>query len=141
MSANANRAYRETTIRTAGQGKIICMLYDEAIRQTGMAIELLEAKTKQLDKVNNAITKAQDIVTELMVSLDMERGGEIATNLMNVYLFFHNALGEGNIKKDAAPVRNVRNMMASLREAWEQVARDTKAAESQPAIRGVDIAG
>lgn len=141
MSGQANRAYRETTIRTAGQGKIICMLYEEAIRQVDIAAELIGSGTKQLDKVNASVTKAQDIITELMVSLDMDAGGQIAENLMNLYLYFHSRLSEGNLKKDERPLREVRGMLASLREAWVQAARTTGVDRPNPAPRGVNIAG
>ena len=64
------------------------MLYEEAIRQIDLAKGALEEDTKQLDRVNNAIGKAQDIITELMVSLDFEKGGEVAEKLFNLYMYF-----------------------------------------------------
>jgi flagellar protein FliS len=80
-SNNSVHAYRETRVKTASQGRIIVMLYDEALRQIDEAVGLLDTGTKQLDRVNNSVVKAQDIITELMVSLDMEQGGDIARNL------------------------------------------------------------
>ncbi len=67
---NPLNAYKETTIRTASGGKLIVMLYDEALKQIDFAVEKLNQKSKQLDKVNIALLKAQDIITELMASLD-----------------------------------------------------------------------
>ncbi|MEM5947407.1 flagellar export chaperone FliS [Spirochaetia bacterium 38H-sp] len=118
---NAINAYKQTSIKTASQGKLIIMLYDGAIRNIDSAIELLEQKTRQLDKVHNAIIKAQDIVTELAASLDMEKGGELASNLLSLYLFFDEQLTDANVRKDIEPLRKVRDMLASLRGAWAQV--------------------
>ena len=82
------QAYRHTRVATAGRGRIVVMLYDELLRQIDIARSNLEAETPQYDLVNNAIVKSHDIVTELMVALDMKVGGEVAQNLFNLYSFF-----------------------------------------------------
>ena len=141
MSTRANpvSAYKETSVRTASGGKIVVMLYDEAIKQLDSAIALLGTDTKELDRVSNAILKAQDIITELMVSLDFERGGEIAPKLFVLYRFFNDQLMEANIQKDAAPLRSVRQFLDSLRDAWTQILGTTQVQGGAPT--GVNIAG
>lgn len=141
MSSRANpvSAYKETSIRTASGGKIVVMLYDEAIKQLDQAVSLLESETRQLDQVNNAILKAQDILTELMVSLDFEAGGEIAANLFRLYRYFNEQLIDGNVNKDTKPLRSVRTLMSELRSAWAQILGKTQVEGS--ASRGVNIAG
>jgi flagellar protein FliS len=137
---NPLNAYREVSVRTATQGKLIVMLYDEAVKQCDLAIALLGNKTRQLDKVHNALIKTQDIVTELMAGLDFDRGGEIARNLMSLYVFFNEKLREANLKKDAEPVVQVRAFLADLRTAWVQIAHSQ--VDELPASRpGVNIAG
>ena len=59
--------YKQTEINTANQGNLIVMLYDGAIKFLNIALENLEPKT--YDIVNNNIIKAQDIITELLLSL------------------------------------------------------------------------
>jgi flagellar protein FliS len=137
---NPLNAYREVSVRTATQGKLIVMLYDEAVKQCDLAIALLGNKTRQLDKVHNALIKTQDIVTELMAGLDFDRGGEIARNLMSLYVFFNEKLREANLKKDPEPVVQVRAFLADLRTAWVQIAHSQ--VDELPASRpGVNIAG
>jgi len=137
---NPLNAYREVSVRTATQGKLIVMLYDEAVKQMDTAIGLLDSRTKQLDKVHNALIKTQDIVTELMAGLDFDRGGEIARNLMSLYVFFNEKIREGNLKKDPEPLVQVRAFLADLRSAWIQIAHSK--VEELPASRpGVNIAG
>ncbi len=133
------QAYRQTRVKTASQGRVIVMLYDEALRQIDTAVALLDENTKELDKVNNAVLKAQDVITELMVSLDMEQGGEIAGNLFRLYLYFNDTLREANFQKDAAAMRSVRRLLADLRDAWKQI--ENTAVERQPPAGGVNIAG
>jgi flagellar protein FliS len=139
LRSNPVSAYKETSVRTASGGKIIVMLYDEAVKQIDAAISLIESKTRQLDQINNSILKAQDIVTELMVSLDLEKGGDIASKLFGLYRYFVDQLMEGNIHKDIAPLKNVRDMMAELRTSWRQIA-DTTPVQGT-ASGGLNIAG
>ena len=126
MSYNARtsqlNAYRETRVRTAGQGQMIVMLYDETIKQMDIATELLGENSLQLDRVHNAIVKAQDCITELTAGLDFEQGGELATSLYNLYRYFHRELTESNISKDPERIRQVRRLMNELRGAWNQIA-------------------
>ncbi len=136
---NPLNAYRETTVRTAGQGKLIVMLYDEALKQIDTCLAHMEDRSKHLDSVHNSIVKAQDVITELTVSLDFDRGGEIARNLFNLYMFFNRQLMEGNVRKDVKPIREVRTFLAQLREAWVRIAHTQ--VEEAPVNPGVNIAG
>ncbi|MFW5737540.1 MAG: flagellar export chaperone FliS [Spirochaetota bacterium] len=139
IRANSVSAYKETSVRTASGGKMILMLYDGAIRNIDAAIGHLESGTKQLDLVNNAVLKAQDIITELMASLDFDKGGDIAPKLFGLYRFFNEQLMEANLHKDAAPLKSVRSMMSELRSAWAQIASTTNV-EGRTS-NGVNIAG
>jgi flagellar secretion chaperone FliS len=119
--ANPVNAYREARVKTAGQGQIIVMLYDEALRQIDAAVSELE-NSRRFDLVNNSIVKTQEIVTELMASLDFDQGGQIAQSLFSLYLYFNGVLRDANMKKEAAPLKTLRPMLYELRSAWQQVA-------------------
>lgn len=135
------QAYRSTRVKTASQGKIIVMLYDEALRQIDTAVGMLTGKTRKLDDVNNAIVKAQDVVTELMVALDFDQGGEIAQNLFRLYVFFNEQLMDANMKKDAEPLKRVRPLMAELRDAWKEIENVPVPKDRPVQSQGVNIAG
>ncbi|TFG61487.1 MAG: flagellar export chaperone FliS [Spirochaetales bacterium] len=142
---NPLQAYKETSIKTASSGKLIVMLYDAAIRQLTTAVELLKENGKELDKVNNCLLRAQDIVTELMASLDFERGGEIAKNLFSLYMFFNQQLINANIRKEPEPMEQILNMLSELRGSWVTIAGKTpgelKNADAAQEGGGVNIAG
>ncbi|WP_233143000.1 flagellar export chaperone FliS [Marispirochaeta aestuarii] len=142
-SANPLNAYKETNIKTASPVKLVIMLYDEALRQIDTAIELMEQGDKRLDRVNNAIIRAQDMVTELTVSLDFEKGGDIARNLNNIYFYFNQQLLDANIRKKPEILKPVRKLMAELRNAWQQISANanTSMDENASSYRGVNIAG
>jgi len=136
---NPLNAYKETKIRTASQGQLIIMIYDETIRQIDLAVDALGGGNRRLDAVHNSIVKAQDLITELTVSLDFDRGGEIARGLFSLYMFFRQHLTEANIKKSPEMLGDVRSMLAELREAWVQISKT--GIEVEAARSGVNIAG
>ena len=137
---NPLNAYRETNIKTASQGKLIIMLYEEAVRQMEVGVKGLESETPRLDQINNSIIKAQDIITELMVSLDFDKGGEIANNLYSLYVFFNRQLMQANVQKDAEMIKPICDMMKDLKETWAQVF--LKAGMGSSGISsGINIAG
>jgi len=136
---NKLNAYRETHIKTASQGQIIIMLYDEAIRQLDKAIEMLKEGSRRFDEVNNAVIRSQDMITELMVSLDFEKGGDIAQGLFNLYMFFNQHLMEANLKKDSNMMTTVRGHLNELRGAWNQILQ--KPGSGRQSSGGINVAG
>jgi flagellar protein FliS len=144
---NQLSAYRETRVKTAGQGQLIIMLYDEAVKHLDRGLELLNLNAKgkrdpgRIEKINKAVLKAQEIITELMASLDFDQGGEIARNLFSLYSWFNQELLEANVKQDLRRITIVRNMVNELRGAWnEVVSRTSTEIVNRPAV-GVNIAG
>jgi flagellar protein FliS len=140
MKNDGLNIYKQTRIKTAGQSRLIVMLYDEAIRQIDLACQEMEKPDRKLDVINNAIVKAQDIITELTVSLDFEKGGEIAKNLFSLYMFFNQQLVNANVRKDSGLLKEIRKFMAELRAAWQTI--EGKTAGTEPGSHsGVNIAG
>lgn len=139
-------AYRETRVRTASQGTLVIMLYDGAIRHLGEAMSLFEGDPKEfpgkIEKISNHILKSQEIITELMASLDLSAGGEIAKNLLSLYAWFNEQLVQANMEKRADKINPVKTMMEDLRLAWVEVINSTAVpAEVQQAPAGINIAG
>ena len=145
-NSQALTAYQETNIKTASRGSLIIMLYDEGIKQIKCALEYMpneKINPSDLEKVHHHIVKTQDIITELMASLNMEEGCEISKNLFAIYSFFNQQLFQANIQKDLKPLVTVKDMMEELRSAWQQVVNSSAAAssDSKPMASGVNIAG
>ncbi|HRS66144.1 MAG TPA: flagellar protein FliS, partial [Spirochaetia bacterium] len=84
--------------------------------------------------------KTQDIITELMASLDFEAGGEIAHNLFSLYVYFNHELMEANIQKNASLLRPVKNMLEELYKAWVVAVEQTQGTAGESKV-GVNIAG
>lgn len=125
----AYNAYKEASVKTASQGRLVVLLYEEAVKQLTLASSLfnqnLKVPVKDIERFGKCILKTQEILTELQVSLDMEKGGEIAKNLMSLYIFFNKQLTDANIKKDKTIIDSVLKMMSELCESWRQAATST----------------
>lgn len=138
-------AYRDTNVKTASQGKLIVLLYEETIRQLTAASSYFTPDGKigasHIEKFNANILKVQEIITELQVSLDMERGGEIAKSLMALYVYFKNELLDANIKRDRKKIDFVRNMMTQLCDAWRTTANSTANAPAAIIPAALNIEG
>ncbi|MGQ9630284.1 MAG: flagellar export chaperone FliS [bacterium] len=113
--------YKRAQIETATPGQLVVMLYDGAIRFLQDSIEHI--RHRRLDKANESIDRADNIILELMASLDRERGGEIAVNLARIYDFIRWHLVDANIKKDIGMIDQIVRMLSSLREAWAEAAK------------------
>ncbi len=110
--------YKETQIKTANQGKLIIMLYDGAIKFLTQAKESLAKK--DVEESHNKIVRAQDIIMELLLSLNMQ-AGQIAHKLYNLYLYMNKKLMEANVYKKVEPVDEVLKMLLDLKEVWSDV--------------------
>ena len=144
---NAISSYKETKVKTASQGQLIIMLYEEAVKNLDRGLELLglnvgeKQNPANIERISKSILKAQEIITELTVSLDFEQGGEIAKNLFSLYIWFNKELIEANITHDIRRVTMVRNQINELKSAWTEVAAKASSETAGKAVTGVNIAG
>lgn len=131
--------YQQDATRTASPGKLIVMLYDGCLKFMNQAREAIEAG--DINTAGNRITRAQDIVRELRVSLDMERGGEIAANLAALYLYVLEQQTMARVSQTVEGLDSATRTMTELRDAWAQIQNTPipAAGEQAPARPGVNL--
>jgi flagellar protein FliS len=118
------------------------MLYDGGISSLDHALELLDQKRpSKIEETGKAILKAQEIITELMVSLDFENGGDIAKNLFALYTWFNKELLEAHVTSDAGRILAVRNSLDEIRKSWTEIIAKNAAGIKQEISAGINIAG
>ena len=122
---NYQNAYKKAAVNTLDQNKLIIMLYDGAIKNASFAVEHI--KSGEIEKVHNCLIKTKNIVTELMATLNMEQGGDIAKNLQSLYSYMFSQLIEANMEKKFEPVLVVIDLLKELRAAWVQINAKNKA--------------
>ena len=115
--------YQEATVNAATAMELVLMVYDECIRSLEKAEEAFKIEgPERIEQFGGHVLHAQDSISELSVSLDMEQGGEIAENLGRLYDFMVRHLSHANVKQILKPVQEVKELMVGLREAWAEVA-------------------
>ena len=144
QSLGAYGAYRDTGVKTTSQGKLVVMLYDEAIRQLSYAVSYLmggnKIEAQHIEQFSKHIMKVQEIITELMISLDMDAGGDISKNLMSLYIYFNQELLNISISHDRTKITFIQDMLMQLRDAWAEAATEA-GREPAPVMNGIDING
>ena len=140
---NPYNAYQKTGISTASQGKLVVLLYEGAVKQLALASSLFEPdgtmKAKNIEAYGKAVSKAQAIISELEVSLDMEKGGEISKNLMSLYVFFNEQLMSATINREKSKIDTVHKMVKDLCESWQKIASTVNA--PKPTEKLINIQG
>ena len=127
--SNYQNAYKKASVNTLDQNKLIIMLYDGAIKNANFAVQYMESG--EIEKVHDSLIKTKNIVTELLATLNMEQGGEIAKNLKSLYSYMFSQLIEANMEKKSEPVLTVIDLLKELRGAWAQIKEKKKPEEKK----------
>jgi flagellar protein FliS len=75
----------------------------------------------EIESAHAGCQKAKAIFNELASTLDLEKGGDIARQLKELYLFLILRTVEANLRKDPAIIDQLLPIVATLRSAWEQI--------------------
>ena len=127
---NVYGQYRQVQVNTAAPGKLILMLYQGAIKALKKAVELIDRK--EYGEKGDQLIKAQDIIMELNLALDMKTG-DIAESLHQLYMYAYRKLGAANLEIDKEGIQEVIGMLENLYEAWEVAVQSTEGATATPA--------
>ncbi|ADQ29728.1 flagellar export chaperone FliS [Borreliella burgdorferi] len=118
------KIYKQTQVNTSNPLSILIMLYEKAIQDLKVAKELIkDGNWQNAVKANEKIFHAQEIITELMSTLNFEQGGNISTNLLSIYLFLNKELENVLLKKEIHKIDNVIKQLQILNFAWKQLSK------------------
>jgi len=134
-------SYRRLQIETADPATLILMLFDRAIVLLDKAKnEVLE---KQYEEKGYTLTKANEIIAELSGSLDMEKGGKIASSLLRLYSFVMRQIIDADINLNTKAIDNARRVVSELRESWVSIKDnpDIEMQNSENTALKVDLSG
>jgi flagellar protein FliS len=116
---NSVTAYRETQVMRSKE-QIVPLLYHHLLvnlRRTAAHIRAQDFEGKA-----ESVTKAKDIIYELLGSLNFDVGGEIAQRLASLYTFWLEQLQEISRTLDTAKLDKITEMVAVLHESWAAAA-------------------
>ena len=124
VSQGYARTYRANAILTASPGQLVLMLYDAVLNSLDLAKDALgrpPEDPQRIEAINRHLLKAQSIITELQLGLNLEDGGEFAATMHRLYDYHNRRLLEANLRKDLAPVREVERLVREIRDAWAEM--------------------
>ncbi|MBM6616315.1 flagellar export chaperone FliS [Bacillus suaedaesalsae] len=114
---NPYQSYQQNSVNTATPGELTLMLYNGCLKFIHIAKKGIEDKNIELKNTN--IQKAQKIIQELMVTLNLE--SEISKQLLPMYDYINRRLMDANIKNDTAILDEVEGFVTEFRDTWKQV--------------------
>lgn len=110
--------YKEMSIKTAGRGQLLIMLYEGAIKNVKKAADAIDKKDIQAKGI--AIGKAHDIVNELVNTLNFEVGGNIARDLERLYNYIIEQLVKANFENSKERLAEAQKIMETLLSGWKE---------------------
>lgn len=116
---NPRHSYARTSAETASPARRLVLLLDAALRHMRNAAAAIEEQ-RPLD-ARVPLQKANDIVVELLATLDVARAPELAENLGSVYTFVCDRLTRGGLTNDPKLVREAERVFLPVVEAFHEV--------------------
>jgi len=119
MSIAAN-AYKNTEIATsvnsANTNELILLVYDRVLENLRLGKKELENNRPGIEE----FTVANELINlGLLASLNDQKGGEIAQNLRNIYLWAMHSIIEARLTKSNEKIDEIIDVFNNLRQAWE----------------------
>jgi flagellar protein FliS len=121
---NPYAKYKQTEMATSTPDRLLIMLFEGGIRFLTRAQSSLQ--NKDYEAANKWLLKVQDILSELIVTLDMEQGGQIATNLFELYDFYRSELIVANLKKEPERLQPVLEFFHLFHDTWVEASKKAR---------------
>jgi flagellar protein FliS len=119
-----NNPYLENMVANANPVRLVIMLYEKAINCLENALEIGNTEDFDVQKSKyEEMGRALEIISVLDAVLDMEKGGEIAKNLREIYRSLMDELTYQMLKEDKERLEKVIKILKNLKSAWEEVER------------------
>jgi flagellar protein FliS len=110
----------ETGVANATPHQLTLMLFDGFLGALKKAKGAMAARRIE-DKCNHIRHAARIIDEGLKSALDVNRGGEIARNLRDLYDYVQVRLLHANLRNDEAALDEVIKLLTPLRDAWAEI--------------------
>ncbi|WP_163099284.1 flagellar export chaperone FliS [Peribacillus alkalitolerans] len=115
--SNPYQAYQQNSVTTASPGELTLMLYNGCLKFINNAKKAVEDSS--IEQRNLNIQKAQNIISEFVITLNMDI--EVSKNLAVMYEYIGRRLTEANIKNDTSILDEVEGLVLELRDTWKEV--------------------
>jgi flagellar protein FliS len=120
---NPWQSYRKVATQTATPGHLVLMMYEGAIsflERSQVGFDYTDPLQRN-QTINNNVLRAQAIIHEMNVRLDMKQGGDAAQTFRRLYNYFYRRLTEANLKKKKEPIEEIIMRLRVLRDSWKEM--------------------
>lgn len=114
---NPYQQYKNSSVNTASPGELTLMLYNGCLKFIHLAKKAIE--DNDIKSKNTNLKKAQNIITELMLTLNTDVA--VSQNLLSLYDYINRRLIEANVKNDIQILNEVEGFVVEFRDTWKQV--------------------
>ena len=135
MVNTAADAYKRQQVMTATPEALTLMLYNGCLKFIKEGVEALAEK--HYETANESLHKAQNIISEFRVTLNMDY--EISHQLLPLYNYAYDRLVEGNMKSDPAIIAEASDIMTELRDAWAQAMKKAREEKGSQGTEGSGV--
>jgi flagellar protein FliS len=115
--------YLANQVMTATPQRLHLMLLEAAIRYCDRTRQLWHAGLE--GPASEALAKAQEIVSEMLASLNYSQQPELAGRIAGVYNFIFRAVVNASLKRDERSLADASRILEIERETWREIVRMT----------------
>ncbi|NOZ52444.1 MAG: flagellar export chaperone FliS [Gammaproteobacteria bacterium] len=131
--SGALNAYNQVAVQTgvndASPHRLIQMLIDAALEKIAAAKGLM--LNGRIAEKGQQIGLAVSIIDGLRISVDKVRGGDVAQNLEDLYVYINDRLTEANLTNNTAFLDEVTSLLRPIKEAWDAIPDDVRLKHQQ----------
>jgi flagellar protein FliS len=121
VAGTALDRYQENEVMAQSPARRVVLLYAQLLANMRRAARAMAAS--QIEVRSDCLLRAQNMVHELLVSLDPSAAAPLAERLAAIYRHLWRELIEVNRGRDAARLEKLIQQVTALHEAWEAAAR------------------
>lgn len=111
-------------VADADPHQLISIIFKHILSNIAIASGAIERN--ETENKGKCLTKAIALVGELQDSLDMEKGGEISSNLFDLYDYVIRCLVQANIDSDTEKLDEVKALITEVKEGWDAIPADKR---------------
>ncbi len=124
------QAYQSNGVSTSNQKQLVVMLFDGMHRFLSQSIKALAED--DFEGTHLFLHKTGKILLELISTLSEEKGGEIARNLKNIYLFCYEQVVIANLKKEEQLILDVQDILNNIRMGFKAATQKQQVTGTAP---------
>jgi flagellar protein FliS len=114
--ATQSSSYREMEIHSASPHKLVVIVFEQLV--VSLERSRIAMERNDIELRVTSLRRARDIVTELLSTLDFEKGGPIASQLADLYQYMMYELVDIGMRGDVYTMRKLVNIATLLRDGF-----------------------